>query len=65
MPAIGIELKESSFGTIKQVLLDAVENTVLSENRLVAKDTAWQFRGHSGEKIVDYLIGKRKEILEK
>jgi hypothetical protein len=64
LPAIGIELKESSFATIKQVLLDTIEDSVLSDNRTRAKDTAWQFRGHSGEKIVDYLQAKQKEIAE-
>ena len=62
LPEIGVELKESSFATIKEVLLDTVNNETLSKNRLKAKDTAWQFRGHSGEKIVDYLVTKQHEL---
>ncbi|AEV29369.1 glycosyl/glycerophosphate transferase, teichoic acid biosynthesis [Sphaerochaeta pleomorpha str. Grapes] len=62
LPEIGVELIESSFPTIKEVLLDTVQNETLTKNRLQAKETAWQFRGHSGEKIVDYLAAKQKEL---
>ena len=57
---IGIELKPESFSTIKQVLLDACENELLTDNRAKAKDTAWQYRGKSGERAVDYLLEKQK-----
>jgi hypothetical protein len=60
LPEIGVELKESNFLSIKQILLDTCENTILSENRLRAKDKAWQYRGHSGERIVDFLLEKQK-----
>jgi hypothetical protein len=62
LPEIGIELEESKFPSIKQVLLDASESEVLSANRAKAKDTAWQNRGHSAERIVDYLVEKQKEL---
>jgi len=62
LPAIGIELNDTDFCSIRQVLLDAIEDKVLSENRIKARDTAWQFRGHSGERIVDYLQGKVEEL---
>jgi hypothetical protein len=62
LDGIGIELKPESFATIKQVLLEVSENELLTENRQKAKDTAWQYRGKSGERVVDYLVEKQKEF---
>ena len=59
---IGLELKPESFSAIKEVLLDACDNKLLTENRTKAKDTAWQYRGESGERVVDYLCAKQKEF---
>ena len=60
---IGIELKPESFSTLKEMLLDACDNTLLTENRTKAKDTAWQYRGKSGVKVVDYLLEKQKNLM--
>jgi len=60
---IGIELKPEDFSTIKQVLLEVSENELLTENRSKAKDTAWQHRGESGVRAVDYLLETQKELL--
>ncbi len=59
---IGIELKPESFPSIKGMLLQACENELLTENRTKAKDTAWQYRGTSGERVVDYLMGKQENL---
>ncbi|MDT4762165.1 CDP-glycerol glycerophosphotransferase family protein [Sphaerochaeta sp. PS] len=59
---IGIELKPESFPTIKEVLLGACGNELLTENRKKAKETAWQYQGKSGERAVDYLVKKQKEL---
>ena len=45
LPEIGIELKESTFASIKGIIEEACQNVVLSDNRRKARDTAWQFRG--------------------
>lgn len=60
---IGIELRPESFPVSRQVLLDASQSKRLTENRRKAKDTAWQYRGKSGERVVDYLLEKQKEFV--
>ena len=63
LPEIGIELKESDFTNLKQVLTDACSDSVLSSNRQKAKDTAWQYRGQSGKRVVDYLVAKQQMLV--
>ncbi len=58
---IGMELKPESFSIIRQVLLEACDNELLTENRTKAKDTAWQHRGESGERIFDFLVGEQEQ----
>jgi CDP-glycerol glycerophosphotransferase (TagB/SpsB family) len=57
LPEIGIELKVEDFGRIKDVLVTATEDSTLSANRRSARDVAWQYRGESGERVAEYLIG--------
>lgn len=64
LPDIGIELKEADFANLKQVLTDTCSDAVLSENRQKAKDTAWQYRGKSGKRVVDYLVSKQLDLVE-
>ena len=64
LPEIGIELKESDFTNLGQVLTDACSDVVLSSNRQKAKDTAWQYRGESGKRVVDYLVAKQQALTE-
>ena len=59
---IGVELDPKSFATIKETLIAVSKDNVLSENRQKAKETAWQYRGESGKKVVDYLIGKYETL---
>ncbi len=63
LPEIGIELKEADFSNLKQVLSDACSDVVLSSNRQKAKDTAWQCRGESGKRVVDYLVAKQQALV--
>ena len=62
---IGLELRPDNFSSIKQVLLAACENTLLTENRTKAKETAWQYRGESGKRAVDYLVEQQEQITSK
>ena len=64
LPEIGIELKEADFPNLRQVLADACSDAVLSGNRQKAKDTAWQYRGESGKRVVDYLVAKQQTLAE-
>ncbi|MBD5412783.1 MAG: CDP-glycerol--glycerophosphate glycerophosphotransferase [Treponema sp.] len=58
----GIELREKQFATIKDVIQEIHNNKNLAEARKNAKEQAWQFVGEAGEKVVDFMIAKEKEI---
>ena len=64
LPEIGIELKEADFSNLKQILTNTSSDSVLSKNRQKAKDIAWQYRGESGKRVVDYLVRKQKALTE-
>ncbi|MBN2860886.1 MAG: CDP-glycerol glycerophosphotransferase family protein, partial [Sphaerochaetaceae bacterium] len=51
LPQIGRELKAESFPYIKEILLTALEDTLLKDNRDKARETAWQCRGQSGKLV--------------
>jgi len=53
---IGIELKEEEFKNISFVLKNAADSMELQQARIRAKEAAWQYRGESGKRVVDYLI---------
>ena len=53
---IGIELKEEDFPKIGEIIQSASESRELLAARQKAKDTAWQFNGEAGKRIVDFLI---------
>ncbi len=55
----GVELAEQDLPRIKEIIQKAVSDTSLSEERVKAKETAWQNRGSSGKAVVDTLISKR------
>lgn len=65
LPEIGIELKETDFSNIKEVIFNACSSKLLSENRQKAKDTAWEHRGESGKRVVDYLVNIQKTLTDK
>jgi len=55
---MGIKLEEKDFGQIKTVIQNASDSPELAKQRKIAKETAWMFEGHSGEKIADFMISK-------
>jgi len=57
LPEIGVELKEDDFPNIGPILQKIQNDPVMQQNRKIAKETAWQFIGQSGERCADYLIG--------
>ncbi len=60
---IGIELNESDFASIGDVIQKASNSSSLAEARKIARDTAWQHRGKAGALIADFVIetiGKNK-----
>jgi hypothetical protein len=54
---IGIELIEEDFLRIGEVIQNATDSEELRQARNKAKDTAWQYRGESGRRITDYMLG--------
>jgi len=58
---IGIELKEEEFPQIGDIIRGASDSEELREARQRAKNAAWQYRGESGKRIVDFMISARKE----
>ena len=53
---IGIELNESNFASIKDVISDSLQNTELDNNRLEAKRIMWHYQGESSRRIVDFMV---------
>ena len=57
---IGIELKEENFPRIGEIIQNASDSEELKLARERAKDTAWQYRGEAGKRIVDFMLSKLK-----
>ncbi len=53
---MGIELQESQFDTIKDVIQAASDSSELSAERAKAKAQAWMHIGKAGENTADYMI---------
>ncbi|HQB88757.1 MAG TPA: CDP-glycerol glycerophosphotransferase family protein [Treponemataceae bacterium] len=62
LPEIGMKLDPSAFSDIKKTIETLCTDEVRAENRIAARDTAWQYRGESGVRIVDYLVKKQREL---
>ena len=60
---IGIELKEDEFPRIGEIIQNASDSEELRQARQKAKDTAWQYRGEAGKRIVDFITGVREQHL--
>ena len=58
----GIELKEEQFPTIKEVIQNASDSEELARRRAMAKQTAWQFEGQSGEKVYEFMTEKERQL---
>jgi hypothetical protein len=57
-----MKLDPSAFSDIKKTIETLCTDEVRAENRIAARDTAWQYRGESGVRIVDYLVKKQREL---
>ena len=62
LPEIGVELSEDNFGNVKALIDECVKSTKLSEGRNRARREAWMNIGHSAEKTVDFILGKKSEF---
>lgn len=62
LPRLGEELKESDFGNLKDVIDHVISDEVYQQGRDYVRDTAWQYRGESAERVVDYLVHKRESL---
>lgn len=61
LPEIGRELKKEDFSKIKEIILEVTRSSEFKENRMKAKQTAWQYQGESGERIANYLASLLEE----
>lgn len=59
---IGIELKETDFPMIKNVIQSASDSPVLKAARAQAKSEAWMHIGSAGSNAADFMIQKEKEL---
>jgi hypothetical protein len=59
---IGLELTEDKFTNIGDEVRAAAKSQALKENRTRARETAWEFRGQAGARIVDYLVETRDAL---
>jgi CDP-glycerol glycerophosphotransferase (TagB/SpsB family) len=53
---IGIELEEETFPRIGEIIKNASDSEELNRARQMAKETAWQYPGEAGKRVVDYLV---------
>jgi len=53
----GIELKESDFSRITEIIKNAGDNETLTLARNEARKTAWQHQGESGKRMFDFMTG--------
>ncbi|MCL2139210.1 MAG: CDP-glycerol glycerophosphotransferase family protein, partial [Treponema sp.] len=53
----GIELLESDFQSITELIKKASDNEFLSTARKKASETAWQFKGEAGRRIFNFMTG--------
>lgn len=58
---IGLELNESQFDNIKEVIQNASDSAELAAGRKRAKEEAWMEIGRAGKNIADYMINTVKE----
>lgn len=64
LPTIGKKLSEADFADIGTVISDCINNADYKAGQKKAKETAWMYRGQSGERIADFLIQKQHKIRE-
>ena len=62
---MGIKLDENNFENIAEVIKNASDSKELSEQRKIAKETAWMNIGNAGKNIVDFMIQKEASLSKK
>jgi CDP-glycerol glycerophosphotransferase (TagB/SpsB family) len=60
----GVELKESDFNNIEQIIRNMSDNETIKAARREGKETAWQHRGKAGKLTADFIIETVKRISE-
>ena len=61
---LGIQLKESQFDDMQNIIDNAIESESLKESRKTVRETAWQNQGNAASAVVDYLLEKRQSLLK-
>ena len=62
LPKLGVELKESDFEHLKDVINHVIGDEKYQQGRDYVRDTAWEYKGKAAEKAVDYLCGLRETL---
>lgn len=64
LPELGIELKETDFANIKDVILSAIKSTTLERKRNAIRKQCWDNPGNAVTKVFEYLANKQTQIME-
>ena len=64
VPKIGRELKEADFQRIGEIIKNIADDPASAENRRLAKEKAWQYKGQAGKRIADYMVQVQQEVAE-
>ena len=62
LPELGVQLKESDFSNLKNIIQDLLINEKFQKGREHVKDEAWQHKNEAAKNVVDFLIDKSKQI---
>ena len=65
LPQIGIKLDEKDFDDMGNIITEALNSKELSKGREELENECWNYQGQAGARCVDYLMEKRKTILER
>ena len=58
----GIELKESQFSNIKEIIQNARDSNELEDLRHKAKNEAWENIGFAGEKVYEFMVSRENDL---
>lgn len=58
----GIELKESQFSNIKEIIQNARDSKELEDLRHKAKNEAWEKIGFAGEKVYEFMVSRKNDL---
>lgn len=58
---IGKELNRENISDVNRII-NEIKNDIPFEVIAAAKDVAWQYRGESAKRVVDFLVEKQKEV---